>query len=203
MIEKNNPAFERFLNKNSFVQGLDVNRRKILLKNFKSKKNTNDFDNHLNKLYHYFQINGKMGEIQGIQETENKNSSDKDEKETQNNSFFQIAETVNVDDLKESEITEKFFIKIKYDDRNIWDSLNPREVEIKKQLANFQAKLFILEKKIGVIKVGNQELDEQNKTYEQQVANLMKDKTQADKVIFLKMLRLAIILDLFKGKEAI
>ena len=179
--EKKVPLFERFLEKNPFIKTIELNRRKQLMKAFKTKKNTNDFGSHLSKLYSHFQIQSKSNEPI-IQETvEEKTEASKND--TINNSFFQIAET-NVEDLKESEISEKFFQKIRYDDREIWDSYNPREAEIKKQIANFQAKIFILEKKTLDLKKKNQDLEDQNTVYEDQVRSLMIDKNKTDKVFF-------------------
>ena len=177
--EKKVPMFERFLEKNPFIKTIDLNRRKQLMKTYKTKKNTNDFNSHLSKLYSHFQVQSKSNEPI-IQETlEEKTEVSKND--TLNNSFFQIAET-NVEDLKESEISEKFFQKIRYDDREVWDSYNPREAEIKKQIANFQAKIFILEKKTLDLKKKNQDLEDQNQVYEEQVRSLMIDKNKTDKV---------------------
>ena len=81
-------------------------------------------------------------------------------------------------------IFEVFFQKIKYDDREIWNDLSLKELEIKKQLASFQAKIFILEKKVNFYKKSNKELDEQNKNYYEQVKNLLIEKNYNDKVIF-------------------
>ena len=179
--EKKVPLFERFLEKNPFIKTIDLNRRKQLLKAYKPKKNTNDFDSHLSKLYSHFQIQSK-GNEPFIPETEEKSEGSKHD--TLNNSFFQIAET-NVEDLKESMISDKFFQKIRYDDREIWDSLNPREVEIKKQIANFQAKIYVIEKKTQDLKKKNQDLEDQNKLYEDQVRSLMIEKNKTDKVLYL------------------
>ena len=60
--EKKVPLFERFLEKNPFIKTIELNRRKQLMKAFKTKKNTNDFGSHLSKLYSHFQIQSKSNE---------------------------------------------------------------------------------------------------------------------------------------------
>ena len=135
--EKKVPAFQKFLEKNPFIKTIDLNRRKQLMKAFKTNKNENDFNTHLTKLFSHFQIQSKDNDPKQEDDKKSESSKDKDnDKSTLNNSFFQIAETQNIEDLKESEISEKLYQKIRYDDREIWDTLNPREVEIKKQIAN-------------------------------------------------------------------
>lgn len=185
--QKSNPLFEKFLNKNPFIQTIDLNKRKQLLKAFSSKKNTLDFNNLLIKLYSHFQIQSKNpNNLENIENFQNLNEKSsifsEDEKNTRNNSFFQIPDSENIDDLKESEISDQYYKKTMYEDREIWESLNPRELEIKKQLAVFNAKIFILEKKSTHFKVSNQELEEQNHHYEAQVQSLMIERSKAEKV---------------------
>lgn len=185
---KANPLFDKFLNKNPFIQTIDINKRKQLIKNYQVKKNTKDFENLLSKIDSHFHIQLKsstIGNLQNFQIIDEENKSHESSKKdnlSQNNSYFQIPETENIDDLKESEIFDKFYQKIRYDDREIWNDLSLRELEIKKQLASFQAKIFILEKKVNYYKKSNKELDEQNKNYDEQVRNLMIEKSKNDKV---------------------
>lgn len=185
---KPNPLFDKFLDKNPFIKTIDLNKRKLLIKNFKIKKNNQDFHTLLSKLDSHFHIKGNTSNnnknnAQIIEEEKNSSiaSPPKDDL-SQNNSYFQIPETENIDDLKESEIFDKFYQKIMYGDREIWDKLSLRELEIKKQLASFQTKIFILEKKVTHYKKSNKELAEQNGHYDEQVKNLILEKNKNDKV---------------------
>ena len=158
-----------FLEKSPFIKTIQPTTRKKLAKNVIIGKNDKDFHNFLYKLNNHFSLSkiqkGETGKIIGVTNDQEKKSSSPSN--SQKNSFFETEQEQI--EYNEQEIAEDIFKKILADEKTNWDNYSFKEKDWKKEIANFQAKIFIMQKNLENIRKKNKTLEEQNIQFEERV----------------------------------
>lgn len=176
-----------FLEKNPFIKTIQPTTRQKLAKNVIIGKNDKDFLSFLSKVNNHF----SLSKIQKVETEKAIIAANHLEKKTwsspnsQKNSFFEIEEEQV--EYNEQEIAEDLFKKILADEKAVWDNYSYKEKDWKKEIANFQAKIFILQKNLEKIRKKNITLGEQNIQYEERVKEAFVENDLNDKVKKIKL----------------
>lgn len=179
-MKNGNNNMVSFLEKSPFIKTLQPTARKKLAKNAIIGKNDKDFHNFLFKLNHHFSLSKiQKGEnvISVANDQERKSSSSPN---SQKNSFFETEQ--DQIEYNEQEIAEDIFKKMLADEKAIWDQYSFKEKDWKKEIANFQAKIFIMQKNLENIRKKNKNLEEQNMQYEERVKEAVVENDMNAKV---------------------